>query len=261
MDLGLDERVVVVTGGSSGIGLALVRLLLTEGARVATCGRSPERLEAALAPLLADHGHRLLAQPADVTDGSAMDRLMTSTVERWGGIDGLVNNAGQSRLSTFASTTDDEWRQELELKFFGLLHPIRAAESALRASPLGAIVNLGAVLARQPEERLVATSAARAGALNLSKSLARELAPDIRVNSVLLGLIDTGQWRRRFEAADTGLDYDAWCAELAADRGVPLARLGRADEVAPTVALLVSPRSGYTTGTTIDVAGGVARYV
>lgn len=261
MDLGLADRVIVVTGGSSGVGLALVELLLVEGARVATCGRSPDRLDRALGPLRSAHEDRLLGRTADVTDRAAMDELMAAAVDRWGSIDGLVNNAGQSRMSTYASTTDDDWRSELDLKFFGLLNPIRAAEEALRASEVGAVVNVGAVLARQPEPRLVATSAARAGALNLSKSLARELAPDIRVNAVLLGLVDTGQWRRRYEAAATDKPYDEWCADLAADRGVPLGRLGRAAEVAPTIALLVSPRSAYTTGTTIDVAGGVARYV
>ena len=104
-------------------------------------------------------------------------------------------------------------------------------------------------------------AAARAGALNLSKSLSQELAPAIRVNSILLGLIDTGQWRRRYEADDTDQTYDEWCADLAADRGVVLERLGRAEEVAPVIALLLSPLASYTTGATIDVAGGVARYV
>ncbi|MEM7096285.1 MAG: SDR family oxidoreductase [Actinomycetota bacterium] len=257
MDLGLTDRTVIVTGGSNGIGLATAELLVAEGANVAICGRDQERLDSAVARL----GEGVLARCADVLQADAMAAFVAAVVRRFGAIDGLVNNAGQSRMSTYATTTDDAWRDELELKFFGLLHAIRAAEPHLRASELGAIVNMNAVLSRQPEGRLVATSAARAGALNLTKSLSRELAPDIRVNAVLLGLIDSGQWSRRFEAAETGLDYEAWGAELAADRGVPLGRLGRPDEVAPTVALLLSPHSGYTTGATIEISGGVSRGV
>ena len=255
MDLELAGRTIVVTGGTNGIGLATAELLVAEGANVSVCGRDADRLAAAQQRL----GENALVTQADVLDADDMRQLMTATRDRFGSIDGLVNNAGQSRMSTYATTSDDAWRDELELKFFGLLHATRAAEDALRASPIGSIVNMNAVLARQPEGRLVATSAARAGALNLTKSLAAELAPDIRVNAILLGLIDSGQWSRRFEAAETDLDYDAWCAELAADRGVPLGRLGQPDEVAPTVALLLSPRSAFTTGAAYEIAGGVSR--
>ena len=259
MDLGLSDRIIVVTGGTNGVGLATAELLVSEGARVAICGRDVDRLAAALDRINAPD--RLLGVQADVLDAEQVERFIGATVERWGGVDGLVNNAGQSRMSTYATTTDDGWRDELDLKFFGMLRPIRAAEQYLRASSVATIVNLNAVLARQPEGRLVATSAARAGALNLTKSLSVELAPDIRVNSVLLGLIDTGQWRRRYEASETEVSYEAWGAELAADRGVPLRRLGRPEEVAAVIALLLSPVAGYLTGTSIEVAGGVARHV
>jgi NAD(P)-dependent dehydrogenase (short-subunit alcohol dehydrogenase family) len=259
MNLGLDGKVVMITGGSSGIGLATAALLVEEGARVAICGRDEQRLDDAAAQL--GHSDQLLAATADVLDAEQVEGFVAEVTNRWGAIDALVNNAGQSRMSTYANTSDDEWRDELDLKFFGMLRPTRAAESQLRASDVGAVVNVNAVLARQPEGRLVATSAARAGALNLTKSLSVELAPDIRVNAVLLGLIDTGQWRRRFEQADTGQTYDEWCAELAADRGIVLGRLGRPDEAATVIATLLSPRVGYVTGTTIEVAGGVSRSV
>lgn len=195
MDLGFTGRTVLVTGGSSGVGRATVRMLLDEGAQVATCGRRPEPLAA-----LGDHD-RLHTAVCDIRDPEAVRRLVDGVQDRFGGLDGLVNNAGQSRMKPFAECTTTDWRDELELKFDGVLNPLHAALPLLRASDAAAVVNVNAVLAREPSPRLITTSAARAGLLNLSKSLSRELAPDgIRVNSVCLGLVDTGQWERRHRA-------------------------------------------------------------
>ncbi|MEV0321198.1 SDR family oxidoreductase [Streptomyces sp. NPDC050658] len=258
MDLGLADRTVLVTGGSSGVGLATVRALLDEGARVATCGRDAERLGKAAASL--GGGDRLLTGVCDVRDADAVREFTRHAAQTFGSIDGLVNNAGQSRMKGLDESTAEDWRDELELKFSGVLNPLHAARRYLAASDAASVVNVNAVLAKQPEPRLITTSAARAGILNLSKSLAAELAPEgIRVNSVCLGLIDTGQWTRRHAAADSGMSYEDWQAELAADRGIALGRLGRADEVAYAIVALLSPRASYTTGTSIDVCGGVGR--
>lgn len=259
MDLGLADRTIVVTGGSSGVGLATVRALLDEGAKVAMCGRDADRLAKAADGLRDD---RLLTGVCDVRDATAVEEFVRRTAETFGGIDGLVNNAGQSRMKGLDASTADDWRDELELKFSGVLNPLHAARPHLAASQAASIVNINAVLAKQPETRLITTSAARAGILNLSKSLSVELAPQgIRVNSVCLGLVDTGQWTRRHAAADSGTSYEDWQAELAADRGIALGRLGRAEEVAYAVVALLSPRASYITGTSIDVCGGVGRSI
>ncbi|MEU1467773.1 SDR family oxidoreductase [Streptomyces sp. NPDC005761] len=260
MDLRLKGRRILVTGGSSGVGLATVRMLLAEGAHVATCGRRADTLTAALDGLAGPD--TLYHAPCDVTDESAVQAFTENAATHLGGIDGLVNNAGASRMKPFAETTADDWRDELELKFFGVLNPLNAALPHLRACGNASVVNINAVLAKQPETKLMTTSAARAGILNLSTSLSKELAPDgIRVNSVCLGLVDTGQWERRYAASGSPLDYTAWQAELAADRGIALGRLGNADEVAYAVTALLSPRASYITGTTVDVCGGVNRAV
>lgn len=257
MDLGLTDRTVVVTGGSSGVGLATVRRLLAEGARVATCARGPDRLRAAVAEL---DPSRLLADACDVTERDQVEAFVANVAQRFGSLDALVLNAGRSRTSRFANTTEEEWREELELKFAGVLAPLHAARSLLRRSEQAAVVIVNAVLARQPEPHLVATSAARAGLLNLARSLAVELAPGVRVNSVLLGLIESGQWRRRYEEADTSIAFGDWMTALAADRGVALARAGTPDEVANVIAVLVSPMASYVTGAALEIDGGVARY-
>jgi NAD(P)-dependent dehydrogenase (short-subunit alcohol dehydrogenase family) len=260
MDLQMKGRTYLVTGGSSGVGLATVEQLLAEGANVVTCARDVDRLRAVTEPLLG--GERVLGLACDVRDPAAVADLVAAGVERFGGLDGLVNNAGQSRMKPRSEATLDDWHDEFDLKFAGVLNTVEAALPLLRRSDAASIVNLSAVLARQPEVRLVTTSAARAGLLNLSKSLSIELAPEgIRVNSVALGLVDTGQWRRRYDSSATDQSFAEWETEIAADRGIGLGRFGRAEEVAAMIVTLLSPRASYVTGTCLDVCGGVARYV
>lgn len=263
MDLGLSGKTAVVTGGSSGIGLATVSQFLQEGCRVALCARDADRLESVRAGLAERFGARnVLARACSVLDADAMARFAADVQDEFGGADLLINNAGQGRVSTFADTADDAWREELDLKFFSQIYPTRAFRAMLQESTCGAIVGVNSLLAYQPEKHMVCTSAARAGVQNLLKSLATELAPEIRVNSLLLGVVISGQWERRFEArSDRSQSRQDWFRDQALSKNIPLGRFGEPEEAARAIVFLASPAASYVTGARLELSGGVSRFV
>jgi 3-oxoacyl-[acyl-carrier protein] reductase len=260
LDLGLTGRRALITGGSKGIGLAIAEELTAEGADVAICARNGSEVEAAAERLRAS-GRIVHAQTADVTDPQQVSDLVTQTITALGGLDILVNNAGAAHPGNFESLTDADWHGDLDVKLFAQIRCTRCALPHLRASSAPRVININSVYARYPDPTFFATTVIRAACLNLSKALAQELASDgILVNSVNIGFVATPQWEniRRRRAPD--LSAEEFFAKLAEDE-VPLGRFGTVDEVSGLVAFLAGDRASYLTGTSIDVAGGMGKYV
>jgi NAD(P)-dependent dehydrogenase (short-subunit alcohol dehydrogenase family) len=256
MDLELADRAFLVTGGTDGLGLALAQRLIHEGARVAVCGRDEERLEAARAAL---HGGDVLASKVDVTDASALDAFVDAAAARFGRLDGVVSNAGRAVAGPVGDSTDEQWIGDYELKV------LAAVRLARRAAPLlaergGAIVNVLAISAKAADAGTTPTSASRAAGLALTKALSKELGPKgVRVNAVLIGLIESGQWERR--AAAMGVTNEAFYASVTERSHIPLGRFGRSAEFADLCAYLLSARASYVTGTGINLDGGLSPVV
>jgi hypothetical protein len=260
LELGLTGRRALVTGGSKGIGLAIAEELTAEGVDVAICARSAAEVEAAAARLRAS-GRIVHAQTADVTDPEQVSDLVDQSVTALGGLDILVNNAGAAHPGNFESLTDADWYADLDVKLLAQIRCTRSALPHLRASAAPRVININSVYARYPDPAFFATTVNRAACLNLSKALARELAGDgILVNSVNIGFVATPQWEniRRRRAPD--LSAEEFFAKLDEDE-VPLGRFGTVDEVSGLVAFLAGDRATYMTGTSIDVAGGMGKYV
>jgi NAD(P)-dependent dehydrogenase (short-subunit alcohol dehydrogenase family) len=252
MDLELKDRSFLITGGTDGLGLALAKRLVGEGARVAVCGRDAARLEQAQQLL----GSESLCFKADVTNESDLDSFIDATLSTFGGLDGAVNNAGKSAGTPVATSDEGMWREDYELKVLSAVHVSRRVLPALELSK-GAIVNVLAIMARTPGANSTPTTASRAAGLALTKAMSNEVGPrGVRVNAILIGLIESGQWVRK--AAEAGITVEEFMTSMAQDSKIPLGRMGRAEEFADLASFLLSPRASYITGVGINIDGGLS---
>ena len=258
MDLGIKDRTYIVTGGSAGIGLGTVTRLVQEGATVAAAARRVPQLEEAMRQ--ADpSGERTLAVPLDMQDEGAAESLYTATLERFGRVDGVVNNVGTSTRGPFAEFEEELWRADLDLKLFSAARLVRCALPELRSRGVGSVVNVLSIGGKQPGAGSLPTSMTRSAGLALTKVLSKELAAEqIRVNAVCVGIIRSEQHDRRRRSRAPEMTEDDWYAQIGSQRGIPLGRVGEPDEVASTIALLLSDRAGFTSGTAINIDGAQA---
>jgi len=255
MDLELQDKVVAITGGTDGLGLALALRLVAEGASVAICGRDGERVAAAESALQAAGGD-VLALAADVSREDDIDRFIGATTSRWSRLDGVVHNAGKAAAGLVESSQDATWEADLELKVMGAVRLVRLATPHLRQSKGSVLLTL-ALAAKTPGAGSTPSSVSRAAGMALMKALSKELAPDgIRANAILIGFIESGQWVRT--AAAAGVELADFYTRMARDSGIPLGRVGRAEEFADLAAYLLSERASYVTGTAINLDGGLS---
>lgn len=261
MEIRLDGRSALITGGSTGLGLAMAKEFALSGADVAIVGRRPEVLEEArqeISAVAADV--RVHTVAADVATAEGTDLAFRSTVAAFGKVDILVNNAGKSQVGTFEEITDQIWQEDFDLKLFAAVRLARLALPAMKERRWGRIINVLATAAKVPRAGTAPTAVSRAAGLALTKVLAGEGAPhNVLVNALLVGLIDSDQWVRRHAAAGEDISYEEFLARMGA--GVPLGRVGSAQEFANIACFLASDAAGYITGTGINVDGGASPVV
>ena len=263
MDLGLDGRVALVTGGSEGIGKAAASRLAAEGASVVICARRPDVLEAAAADIRNATGGEIKAVTADVSVPEQIESLFQTLIDAYGRLDILVNNAGTSAAGHFGDVTDEAWQTDLDLKLYGAIRCSRLAIPHMRAQGGGRIINITNLGGKAPGPRSVPTSVSRAAGIALTKALSKDYAADnILVNTVCIGLIKSaqneGQWERA-RAERPGLTLDEWYVERG--EGVPLGRVGESEEAGDVIAFLASERASYITGVAINIDGGTSTVV
>jgi 3-oxoacyl-[acyl-carrier protein] reductase len=265
MDLGLKDKVAIITGGSEGIGKAAAHRMAEEGARVVIVARRPDVLKAAAEDIQAATKGVVLPVQGDVTEPATISRVVKTTLDNFGRIDILVNSAGVSRAKPFEAVSDEDWESDFGLKVWGAIRFIRTVIPEMRKVGGGRIINVTNLSGRTPGASSMPTSISRAAGIAITKGLSKDLAKDnILVNTVCIGLIKSGQHERRYarqKATNPNLTLEELYAESVKNRGVPLGRVGEAHEAGDVIAFLASERASYLTGVAINIDGGTSAVV
>jgi 3-oxoacyl-[acyl-carrier protein] reductase len=256
MDLGLRDKIAIVTGSSRGLGLATARALAAEGCRVCLCARNEARLQDAAKDVgvLAAATDRVLAVAADVTTAAGAELVVERTAATFGGVDILVNNVGGGGGAALVDTTDEQWQEAFAQTLLSSVRMSRAVVPHLQRRGGGVVVMIASIFGREAGGRMT-YNAVKAGQISLAKAMSQQLAAsNIRVLSVSPGsiLFEGGSWWRRQQADPAGI-ADFVMREL------PFGRFGKPEEIGDVVAFLCSDRASWVSGTSVVVDGGQSR--
>lgn len=261
MDLGLAGKVVLVTGASQGIGLACAEAFAAEGARVALCSRSRDRLVAA-EQALAQRGHAVASFPADLVDRAAGPALVAAVEARLGPVEVLVNSAGAARRTAPEQLDIQAWHDAMDAKYFTYMHATQAVLPGMAARRRGAIVQIVGQGGKVANPNHLPGGSANAALMLATAGLAAAYGPfGVRVNAINPGLTLTERAARifEFEAARAGVPVEELRGRE--ERRIPLGRYGRPEEVAQVAVFLASERASYVTGAILPMDGGAAATV
>jgi 3-oxoacyl-[acyl-carrier protein] reductase len=260
MDLGLAGKVAIVTGASDGIGYAVAQLLAREGARVVICARREAKLIQARDRISGETGGEVLAVQCDVRKLDDVQRLVEDTLQRFGSVDVLINNAGSVPSINFTDVSDAQWYEFLERKLMGYVRMTREVVPHMKKNGWGRIVNIAGTAGWEPSNTSMAVGINNSAVINWTKSMSLEFAAaGILVTAVAPGSIETPRQvgNRQRESEITGKSVEE--LRQARVKDIPLNRLGRPDEVANVIVFLASASSSYITGACVTVDGGVVR--
>jgi NAD(P)-dependent dehydrogenase (short-subunit alcohol dehydrogenase family) len=258
MQIRLDGRAALVTGGSKGLGLAIATEFAQSGADVIIAARDQATLAQAKATIAKTAEGRVETVAADVADAAGIKSAYEAAMAAFGKIDVIVNNAGKSETGKFEEITDETWRADLDLKLFAAIRLARLVFPQMKQRRWGRVINVLNIGAKAPGAGSAPTTVSRAAGLALTKVLAGEGAPhNVLVNALLVGLIESDQWVRRARASNAS--YEETIRTLG--QRVPLGRIGRAQEFANIACFLASDAAGYINGTAINVDGGASPVV
>jgi NAD(P)-dependent dehydrogenase (short-subunit alcohol dehydrogenase family) len=260
IEMKMDGRCALITGGSKGIGFAAATNFMRAGASVAIAARRQDVLEEARAALAKEGKGKIVTVAADVSKPEDCARLFATAEKELGRVDVLLNNVGIHAANPFEAVTDAMWQADLDLKLFSTIRLARAAFPGMKARKWGRIVNVLNTGAKWPRFGSAPTSVTRAAGMALTKVLANEGAPhNVLCNAVLVGLIQTDQWVRGHARENKGRTLEDYLAEMA--QRIPMGRVGTAEEFANMVLFLCSDAGSYVTGTAINIDGGMCPVV
>ena len=262
MDLGLKDKVFMVAAASKGLGFGVAQALAEEGARVSIASRTQKDIEKAAKALREETGSEVFGTVFDATNGQSIINWTNATLKQFGGIDGLVVNAGGPAVGFFDDFSDDDWTNAFELTLLSAVRMIRAVLPSMRERGGGAIVTMTSSSVKEPIDALILSNVMRSGVTSLAKSLSRQLAKDnIRVNNLVPGRFDTNRVRALDKKVAEGKGVTPEYERESQEKLIPLGRYGMCEEFGKAGAFLLSKASSYTTGATFIVDGGTIKTV